>query len=76
MLVHNINTKFGNGAYTPVQLITRDTMAASPATWLDLDPNWSRIRIIVECGSGSVFGIRIRIHTGKNRINKREHVLD
>ena len=30
MLVHNINTKFGNGAYTPVQLITRDTMAASP----------------------------------------------
>ena len=29
MLVHNINTKFGNGAYTPVQLITRDNMAAS-----------------------------------------------
>ena len=48
MLVHNINTKFGNGAYTPVQLITRDNMAASPATWLDPDPNWSRIRIIVD----------------------------
>ena len=31
-----------------------------------LDPNWVHNQQL--CGSGSVF--RIRIHTGKNRINK------
>ena len=34
---------------------------------VDPDPNWIRIQLL--CGSGSVFRIRIRIHTGQNRIN-------
>ena len=43
---------------------------------VDPNPNWIRIQDL--CGSGSVFGIRIRIQTGKNRKleAKREKIED
>ena len=37
-----------------------------------VDPDPTSIHIQQLCGSGSVFLIRILIHSGENRINKRE----
>ena len=44
------------------------TSVVDPDPEPDPDPYWIRIQEL--CGSGSVFRIRIRIHTFKNRIKK------